>query len=100
LKHWFNGYLNKNEIDTISSIVKGVHHSWSKIVRIMNTQKSVTTTVENKKDQMVQIRQCSEPTEKVDEIYRKLKYTSTPFPGKNPCGTRVPFSKIKKQVVS
>jgi hypothetical protein len=62
--------------------LKGVHHSWSEIVRIMNTQKSVTTTVENKKNQTIQIRQCSEPTEQVEEIYRKLKYTSTPFPRK------------------
>jgi transposase len=62
--------------------LKGVQHSWSEIVRIMNTQKSVTTTVENKKDETIQIRQCSEPTEKAEEIYYKLKYTSTPFPRK------------------
>jgi transposase len=59
--------------------LKGGQYSWSEIVRIMNTQKSVTTTVENKKEQTIQIRQCSEPTAQVEEIYRKLKYTSTPF---------------------
>ena len=45
----------------------------------MNKQKSVTTTVENDKGETIQIRQCSEPSEKVRQIYYALKYSSIPF---------------------
>lgn len=62
--------------------LQGIHNDWSEIVRIMNTQKSVTTTVENKKGDTIQIRQCSEPTEQVKQICDKLKYSSTPLPRK------------------
>jgi transposase len=48
--------------------LKGIHHSWSEIVRIMNAQKSVTTTIENDKGETIQIRKCSEPTEQVEDI--------------------------------
>jgi hypothetical protein len=58
------------------------NHDWSEIVRIMNTQKRVTTTLENSKEETIQIRQCSEPTKKVEELYNKLKYTSIPLPRK------------------
>ena len=61
---------------------KGCHYSWSEIVRIMNTQKSVTTTVENDKKETIVIRQCSEPTEKVCQIYRWLDYKQIPLPRK------------------
>jgi hypothetical protein len=59
--------------------LQGIHHDWSEIVRIMNTQKSVTTTVENQKGDIIQIRQCSEPTEHVKRICDKLKYVSIPM---------------------
>ena len=58
---------------------KGFHHDWSEIVRIMNTQKSVTTTVENDRGETIHIRQCSEPTEQVNQICDKLKYAVIPF---------------------
>ncbi len=48
--------------------LQGIHHDWSEIVRIMNTQKSVTTIVENKKGNIIQIRQCSEQTGQVKQI--------------------------------
>lgn len=56
-----------------------INHSWSEIVRIMNTQKSVTTTVENIKGETIQIRQCSEPTEQVKNICSRLKYNMIPL---------------------
>jgi len=60
--------------------IKGCNHSWSELVRIMNTHKSVTTTVKNDKNETIEIRQCSEPNDKVKEIFNKLKYKHTPFP--------------------
>ena len=56
-----------------------INHSWSEIVRMMNTQKNVTTTVENIKGETIQIRQCSEPSVQVKEIYSKLKYHTIPM---------------------
>jgi len=58
---------------------QGINHQWSEIVRIMNTQKAVTTTAQNNGDQIIQIRRCSEPNEKVMQIYTALKYETTPF---------------------
>ena len=56
-----------------------INHDWSEIIRIMNTQKSVTTTLENIKGETIQIRQCSEPTVQVKEICAKLRYSSVPL---------------------
>ena len=62
---------------------KGVNNEWSEIVRIMNTQKIVTTTMDNEYEQQIVIRQCSEPTEQVNKIYTALKYKPKPFTRKN-----------------
>ncbi len=58
---------------------KGYKHDWSEIVRIMNTQKCVTTTLENKNDEIVSIRQCTEPTHKARQIYELMNYKYVPF---------------------
>ncbi|MBC7867399.1 MAG: IS1634 family transposase [Gloeobacteraceae cyanobacterium ES-bin-316] len=72
---------------------KSINNEWRDIVRIMNTQKIVTTTMENAYDQQIIIRQCSEPTDQVDEIYTALKFKSKPFTRKK---SVVPLSEIKK----
>ena len=76
--------------------LKNIHYSWSEIVRIMNTQKSVTTTIENNKGENIQIRQCSEPTEKTNDIYEKLKYNPTPLPRKKSVWTTSDIQKNEK----
>jgi len=58
---------------------KGINNEWRDIVRIMNTQKLVTTTMTNNKYQQIVIRQCSEPTEKASTIYKALNFKQTPF---------------------
>jgi len=58
---------------------EGINHQWNEIVRIMNTQKAVTTTAQNISDQIIQIRRPSEPNEKVKLIYQKLNYQSMPY---------------------
>jgi len=57
----------------------GINSNWREIVRKMNTQKCVTTSVENINQQTISIRQCTEPTAEVKEIYDKLKYKYKPF---------------------
>lgn len=45
----------------------------------MNTQKAVTTCIENDKNQIIRIRKCSEPIDKVKLIYNVLEYKYAPF---------------------
>jgi len=56
-----------------------INFCWKEIVRICNTQKAVTTTAQNNYEEVILIRRCSEPNEKVQTIYNKLKYKSQPF---------------------
>ena len=58
---------------------QGINSQWREIVRIMNTQKCVTTTVQNVREQWINIRRCSEPEEKVKRIYDALNYKYAPF---------------------
>ena len=58
---------------------KGYKHDWREIVRTMNTQKCVTTSVENIRDEVISIRQCTEPSENVKQIYDLLNYKYVPF---------------------
>jgi transposase len=58
---------------------KGYNHDWREIVRTMNTQKCVSTTVENIKGETVSVRQCTELTQKVKQIYNMMGYKTVPF---------------------
>jgi transposase len=58
---------------------KGYHSDWREIVRTMNTQKCVTTCVENIKDEIVSVRQCTEPLQQVRKLYDLLGYKYAPF---------------------
>jgi len=71
----------------------GINLQWNEIIRIMNTQKAVTTTAQNNCEQIIQIRRCSEPNEKVKTIYQLLKYKSTPFKKKKSVVHKLEFKK-------
>jgi len=58
---------------------KGINSDWREIVRTMNTQKCVTTSVVNIKDEIISVRQCTEPNQKVKQIYDLLNYKYVPF---------------------
>ena len=58
---------------------KGIKSGWKEIVRIMNTQKAVTTTAQNVQDEIIMIRRCSEPNQNVRKLYDALKYKYAPF---------------------
>jgi hypothetical protein len=45
----------------------------------MNTQKSVLTVSQNRYDEVILSRRCSEPTLKAAAIYRRLNYKPQPF---------------------
>lgn len=58
---------------------KGYRYDWREIVRIMNTQKCVTTTMKNIKEETIVIRQCTEPTLLVKQVYNLMNYKYVPF---------------------
>ena len=75
---------------------KEIKSEWREIVRVMNTQKCVTTTVQNAREQWISIRKCSEPEDKAIRIYDALKYKYAPFIRKK---SVVPKPTIKKNEV-
>ena len=48
-------------------------------MRIMNTQKRVTTTIKGEGNKTIQIKQCSEPIVPVIQIYQALNYKPVPL---------------------
>ena len=79
--HLHLGLMAYTIVNTIRYQLKheNIRSSWSEIVRIMNTQKCVTTIAQNKQDELIIIRKSSEPNPKVQQIYNALKYKSVPF---------------------
>lgn len=58
---------------------KGENSDWREVIRTMNTQKCVTTSVENIKEETISIRQCTEPNQQVKKIYDLLNFKYAPF---------------------
>ena len=81
MAHLFLAVLAYQLVSTIRYQLKaqGIHHDWSHIVRIMNTQKAATITMQNKNDQKIYIRKCSKPETKTREIYDALGYKYQPW---------------------
>ena len=81
MAHLHLGLLAYWIVNTIRYQLKqqNIHSEWREIVRIMNTQKCITTTMVNSREQVISIRKCSEPDLKVKEIYDKLNFKYAPF---------------------
>ena len=79
--HLHLGLLAYWIVNTVRHKLKkqGIRSEWKEIARVMNTQKVVTTCVENDKNQLIRIRKCSEPKDKVKLIYDALGYRYAPF---------------------
>jgi len=58
---------------------KDIRNDWREIVRMMNTQKCVTTIAQNKSDEVINVRKCSDPEEKAKQIYDALNFKYVPF---------------------
>lgn len=88
--HMFFGLLAYWIVNTIRYQLKqtGMNHYWTEIVRIMSTQKAVTSTAINKLGEKVEFRMCTKPTEKANDIYRRLKYKKIPFKKMKICSTQ------------
>jgi len=81
MAHLFLAVLAYQMVNTIRYQLKAknIHHDWSHIVRIMNTQKAATVTMQDKDDQKIYIRKCSKPEAKASEIYDALGYRHQPW---------------------
>lgn len=56
-----------------------ISHSWTEIIRIMNTQKCNLNSIMNKKGQKILLKTCTRPQIKANEIYQAMKYKPMPF---------------------
>jgi hypothetical protein len=81
MAHLHLGLLAYWSVNTIRHQLKqkGINNQWKDLVRKMNTQKAVTTSVKNSLNSTIVIRQCSEPNQSVQEIYNALGYKPKPF---------------------
>ena len=81
MAHLNLGLLGYWLVNTIRHQLKkgGINSQWTEIVRTMNTQKAVTTTAQNIVDEIIHVRRCTEPNEKVKRIYDILKYKPEPY---------------------
>jgi transposase len=58
---------------------KGITSDWRELLRVMNTQKCVTTAMDTDRGQRITIRCCSKPEPKVALLYDALKMIQAPF---------------------
>lgn len=95
--HLHLGLLAYWVVNTVRYQLKqqGINSEWREIVRIMNTQKCVTTTVQNVREQWISIRRCSEPEEKTKKIYDALQYKYAPFIRKKSVVLKPPSKKTE-----
>ena len=70
---------NMADIQWRIAVPENVDKDCGIIVRIMSTQKAVTTEGANALGEKVYMRLCSEPTKAAEDIYDKLKYKKMPF---------------------
>ena len=79
--HLYLGILAYQVVSVIRHKLKskGIHHCWSEIVRIMNSQKAATISMMKEDGNKIFIRTCSKPTAEAMEIYNALKLKARPF---------------------
>jgi len=79
--HLYLGILAYTVVNTIRHRLKkhGIHHDWRNIVRIMNTQKAGTITMDRRNSKQVNVRVCSIPSSGAQEIYPAMGYKPMPF---------------------
>ena len=91
MAHLFLSILAYTVVNTIRYKLKkhGIHHDWQNIVRIMNSQKVGTITMNQRNNKQINKRVCSIPSAGVQEIYTATGYKSMPFYQKMLCSPNV-----------
>lgn len=77
LAHWL--------VNTIRSQLKlqKINHNWQVLISITNTQKVVSTYSQNKDDEIIYVRRCTESNGKVKQIYEALNTETIPLQYEN-----------------
>jgi hypothetical protein len=90
MAHLHLGLLAYWLVNTVRYQLKnqGINNVWSEIVRIGNTQKVVTTAGTNTYNKTIITRRCSQPNEKLANIYSILKLKHQPFTKRKICSTQ------------
>jgi hypothetical protein len=101
MAHLHLGLLAYWVVNTIRFQLKNhkINLGWKEIVRIMNTQKAVTTVAQNNLEEVICVRKCSEPNQKVKQIYDTLKYRYAPFVRKKSVVHKADFQNFKLLVL-
>ncbi len=81
MAHLHLGILAYWLVNTVRHQLKNnnIHSNWTEIVRIGNTQKVITTSGTNTHDKIITVRKCSQPNEKLKNIYDILQTRHQPF---------------------
>jgi len=81
LSHIFVGIIAYQIVNTIRFQLKkkDINFSWDKIVKKLNTYKSVTTDMVTKDDKKIILKYCLRPSPQVKNIFELLKYKILPF---------------------
>jgi len=79
--HLFLGLLAYQVVASIRFQLKdkGINQDWRNIVRTMNTQKEITSTMKIKNNTMIRIKKCSTPTVNAKKIYDALNQKYQPY---------------------
>lgn len=79
--HLFLGLLAYQLVAAIRYQLKAsnLHYDWRNIVRLMNTQKLITTTMKARDGKLIRIKKSSLPRPEVKQIYDALKYKYQPY---------------------
>jgi hypothetical protein len=98
--HLHLGLLAYWVVNTIRHQLKerGITSDWRELLRVMNTQKCVTTTMTNDKEEHLSIRCCSKPETKTALIYDSLKLKHAPFIRKKSVVLKIEPEATKKLV--
>lgn len=79
--HIFGGVMAYMIVNSIRHMLKakGIKESWGEIIRTMNTQKVVMSSMRSKSGHTIYIKKCSDPDTEAAEIYRALNFKDRPF---------------------
>lgn len=79
--HIFLGIVAYMVVATIRYRLKAnnINYDWKNIVRIMNTQKMVSSTMNDKENNLIITKKCSKASANANEIYQAMGYKKTPF---------------------
>lgn len=88
IRHQMKKVNERRKADDLNPKAEYPTSYWKEIVRIMSTQKAVTSEAFNALGEKVEMRICCTPKEQAADIYSMLNYKSMPFRKIKKCRTQ------------